>query len=677
MARDSKGRFTAGIEISVIDSTLGPLRRIANSFKGIEGAGKKASRAFDVGNLDTLGREAIGLIEKPIKKFSDFQKTMSEVRAKTFKGDITAGAQAEFTELTEAARQLGASTSFSASEAAGGMVNLATAGFTAQEQLASMAGVLDLAKAGNESIANSGEIGANVLRGFGLEAAEMGRVGDVMVNTFTSSATTLADLGESMKMVSKNARDAGLSIEVTTAAIGVLGDVGIKGTMAGTALRATLLRLQAPDKKAKSALDFLGLNTKDKAGNLRPFAELMTDMNKAMDRKFGAGKGGTRRASLMKTVFGEEAITGASTLMEAAGSGKLQKLIAANEAADGIANKIALDMGNNAAGAAAELDSAFEELQLTVGEELTPAFTDILKGTKDVTMDIAAWAKENPELTRTLGALAVALGVVATATKAVTFALMMNPIVAIITGIATAAYLIYEYWGPISEFFTGLWDSVTETFRGAMEGILDELGVVGEGIRSARASVLDLGGAEDAGSEAAVVDRALAAGLGEDDLDTSLTGRGGTGDRSGDLGAAGWGINFNDQAANKNEKEGLDQLEAWAGVGAYEQYGPAQVTPAEVAAKKALDEADFAAAMSGMEQRNLGALDRPTSTGKALMGPAQGKPLMAANDAPAWDPRTGGKSEMVITVKGDPTVVKTEVRETDPNFGMRMNAGGQ
>lgn len=700
MARDSAGRFTAGIEIAVVDRTLAPLRRIVKGFDDVAKAGqrardskgrfigggggggadrasKQAAKWFDIGNLETLGREATAIIDAPIRKFTDFQKTMSEVRAKTFKGNLTGDAPAEFAELTAAARELGATTSFSASEAAGGMVNLATAGFTAKEQLASMAGVLDLAKAGNESIAESGEIGANVLRGFGLEAAEMGRVGDVLVNSFTSTNTTLVDLGETMKMVSTVAKNAGVSLETTAAAAGVLGDVGIKGSMAGTTLRAMLLRFQAPDRKGKSALAFLGINPKDKAGNLRPFEDMLAEIDKAMDRKFGEGKGGNRRAAVMKALFGEEPAAGAAALVDAAGSGKLQKLIAANNDAKGVSHKVALDMGDNTAGAAAELDSALEELQLTLGETLIPAFTDLLKWTQGVAIEFAAWAKENPELTRALGALAAALAVVATVTRVVTIAMMTNPIVAIVTGIALAAYLLYEHWEPVKaffeenwkaitvavglfmpfllpiigaaklvidnwepirDFFTGLWDGVTSSFKTAMDWILKQIEWVGEAVEAFQVSVMSEEDAaayaaqKAANSEAANASSALFA----DDLDTagSLTKRGGLGD----VGGAAW----QDMNAANNTNYAVDQLANVLTVP--EQYGPAAPSMSEW---QALADA------------------RPM--GPAMLGEAQ-----AGDESRIFD------GKLMITVNSEGQVTKTSMRsEGDPNFAVRMNAGGQ
>lgn len=532
MGRDAKGRFTAGIEVAVIDRSTAPLRAITNNFRTLEMAGKKASKAFDLSakikqsadNLKDFSDEIGDLAKKPVEKFMDFEKQMSKVRAATFNGDQSAEAKRGFEELSATARKLGADTQFSGMQAAEGMEILATQGFNAAQQMAAMPGILNVAAASTESIATSSEIATAAMNQFGLKAGDMGRIGDVLIKTANSSSTGLVDIGEAMKYTGTEAAKAGVSLEKTTAMIGVLGDAGVKGSMAGTALRAMLSGFQAPSKQGKSALQFLGINTKDKAGNLRPIEELLADMDRAMDKKFGAGKGGNRRAALLKAIFGEEAKSAAGILLDKAGGGELQKAIAANMDAQGTASAVAADVSNNAAGAAAELDSALEELQLTIGEKVIPAVVDLLKGSKEVITDITTWASAHPELVKGLtltagalsligmvcvpvargvgalvtiwGGLTYAMGLASTAgqmltggtglfktlaldiglmktglvsaLRAITAAAMANPIIAIITGIAVAAYLIYENWDTLKAWWLSLWDKLPGPVQSAI-----------------------------------------------------------------------------------------------------------------------------------------------------------------------------------------------------------------
>lgn len=681
-------KFNAGIEISIIDRSSVSLRAIKGGMEGIERAGSKASKAFELAaNLkhaaDGVKSFTVGItsaIKGPIDKFTDFEEIMSSVRANTFNGEVTAKTQAEFKALSETARKLGADTKYSGKEAAEGMVLLATSGFTAQQQMDAMPGVLNLAASANESIADAAGISAKAMAQFGLEATDMGRIGDVIAKTAQSSQTGLLDLGEALAYAGSSARDAGVDIEQTTALLGVLGDVGVKGSAAGTTLRSIFSSLQAPSKKGKSALAFLGINTKDKAGNMRPIEQLLAEMDKAMDKKFGKGKNGARRSALLKGLFDEANAANAGLLIAGAGSGKVTSKISDNRAAAGTAAKVAADMSNNTAGAAKELDSALEELQLTIGEVLIPTVVDLLKWSKEITVGVTAWAKENPELVQGLSAMAGGIAIVGgglwamttavsagatamgfyrgvmegtnttgkilTATnKAITagvklmnIAFASTPITLIIAGIAAGALLIYEYWEPISGFFTGLWDSVTAGFKSAMDWILTQINWVGEKIEMFKVSILTPEqAAVYAAEKAATVEASARAatndqygGLFSDDLDrqdpNSITSKkAGNGD-------------FYAKSAEQN-----------AGI------ATSEIKSAMAGWK---DDSDFA--------------ELQDKLGKFYEDSANGKPLMPA-DAAAGRIFNGN---LMITVNADGSVTKTELKQQgDPNFEVRVNRG--
>lgn len=488
MARGSK--YTAEIDITVEDLTVKALNAIIARLDKIGPAGKKAAAAFDMGNLDTLGKAAEGFIEKPLKKFADFEAQMDSVTAATF--DLTkaldsSGVEAmngKVAELSATARKLGADTKYSATEAAAGMDILAK-NFSgadmekAEAVIDAMPGVLDTAAATKESIELAADVSSATMNQFGLAAKDFGMIGDVLVKTANSSATGLADLGEALKYSGGTAHAANVDLETTLGMLGALGNAGKKGSVAGTGLASVLGNVQSGAKKQKSALAALGINIADKNGNLKPFVELLADLQKAADKKFGEGKGGVRRDRWLQGLVGmgndKETL---AILMKQAGTGELQTLIQANKDAEGTAKLVATAMSDNMAGAAGELDSALEELQLTMGETLGPIATDTLKWAKEAATDFAAWTKEHPDLTRALLSLTAALGVVVTGIKGVTFASeVMNtvsqamkghPIIAIVTGVALAAGLIYENWGPIKEFFGGIWDWIVDAIEPVM-----------------------------------------------------------------------------------------------------------------------------------------------------------------------------------------------------------------
>ena len=161
-------------------------------------------------------------------------------------GAIGAMTEKQMAGLTARARELGRDTKFTAVEVGQGMEYLTMAGFNARQTVQAIGGVLDVAAAAGTDLGRTSDIVSNVLTGFDLTADQADRVGDVLTKTFTSSNTTLESPGETMKYVAPVAKSAGASIELMAAMVGVLGDAGIQGSMAGTTLRNTFLCAAPP-----------------------------------------------------------------------------------------------------------------------------------------------------------------------------------------------------------------------------------------------------------------------------------------------------------------------------------------------------------------------------------------------------------------------------------------------
>ena len=319
-ARGADGRFVAGIELGLEDRLSGPLAKLAAKFEPwrkrvtsvwdpLTKASKTAEKAFAkaanmkqaADGIKGFSSDVSGLIEKPIKTFMGFEKQMSSVKSALFADEDTAESRKAMEEVAKTARKLGAETQFSATQAAEGMdilaKNFKDGPQKAQEVMAAMPGILDVAAAGTVSIAEASDVASAAMNQFGLQAKDMNRIGDVLVKTANSSATGISDIGEALKNSGVAAAGAGISLEKTTALIGALGNAGVKGGEAGTALRAMILKLQAPTAKGKSALKFLGIDPKDKAGNLKPIEDILAEIDKKADAKFGADKNGNRRGA--------------------------------------------------------------------------------------------------------------------------------------------------------------------------------------------------------------------------------------------------------------------------------------------------------------------------------------------------------------------------------------------
>lgn len=384
-----------------------------------ERAKETAGKLRGAGMGMTLGAAATGYAAGSfLSPAVGFDTDMSRVMALTRmdKND------SRFTDLREQAKKLGAETAFSSSDAAQGQAFLAMAGFTPEAIQAALPGVLDTAIAGGAlsgdiSLSETADIGASVLKQFGLQATDMGRVGDVLAGTFTRSSTNLRALGETMKYAGPVASALGISLEEASAMAGVLANNGLRGSDAGTAMRASLTRLSAPTGAAAKALKELGVSVADSRGKLRPVEQILGDLYKAT-KKFGD----TDQISFFKDIAGEEAMVGLQTLVKSVGSGDLQKLITELKKAQGESAATAKKMSDNLGGDLSNLSSAWEGLQIQISDTVKGPLRSLVQWLDETISRVTVWVKANPQLAQTLllvggGALALtaALGAVSLA----------------------------------------------------------------------------------------------------------------------------------------------------------------------------------------------------------------------------------------------------------------------
>ena len=309
----------------------------------------------------TKGIAAIGigkLFSEAVKTGMDFEAQMSRVKA------ISGATGEEFAKLKEQAKQLGADTAFSATEAAEGMENLASAGFSTSEIIAAMPGMLDLAASSGEDLANSADIAASTLRGFGLEASSAGHVADVLAKNAAATNAAVADTGEAMKYVAPVAKSMGIEFEETAAAIGIMADAGIKGSQAGTTLRGALSRIAKPTKAMQETMDSLGLSFYDSNGKMKSLA----DITEMLETKM-SGLTDEQKNQALVTLFGQESLSGMMALMDR-GSGEVRKLTDEYKNCDGSAKDMAKTMQDNLSGAVEEFGGSVESLGIEIFENI-------------------------------------------------------------------------------------------------------------------------------------------------------------------------------------------------------------------------------------------------------------------------------------------------------------------
>ncbi|EET3916905.1 phage tail tape measure protein [Escherichia coli] len=484
------------------------LERERQALARVTRARERYSRAQETaGKLKTGGALAIGAAAaggyaagRFLQPAIGFGKEMSRVQALT---RIDKNSP-QFKALREQALKLGSETPFTASDAASGQSFLAMAGFTPQAIQAALPGVLNMALAGGVELGETADIGSNILTQFNLTADQMDRVGDTLTAAFTRTNTDLRALGETMKYTGPVAAKLGISLEEAAAMAGMLASNGLRGSDAGTAMRASLSRLASPPKAAADALKDLGVSVADARGKMRPMEDVLLDLYKAT-QKYGQ----VDQVSFFKDIAGEEAFVGLQTLVAAAGSGELQKLTRELQGARGEVDRVAKVMADNLDGDLKNLDSAWEGLRIRISDLVDGPLRSVTQWLTRVLEKITSLAQAHPVLTRqlliaggallamtaTIRSLSLVIGVLygKLATLRLGFDILtrsmnvvrvlpalwgmltgsvsllggaigalFSPVGLIVAALAGAAVLIWKYWDPIRAFFAGVFSGIME-----------------------------------------------------------------------------------------------------------------------------------------------------------------------------------------------------------------------
>jgi len=302
-----------------------------------------------------------------VSEIANFTQQISKVEALTGLDKTSE----KLAEINSSARELGANTQFSATEAASGFAFLAQAGFDANESLASARNFLDLAAAGSIDLATSMDLASNIMSGFNLEAEQSARVSDSISATAASANTNVLQLAEALKKVAPVSASLGQSIEATSAAIGILGNAGIQGEAAGTALRNIMLRLVNPSSEVRKGLEALGIEFDQVNPAVRSITEIFDTFADAQERV--ADK--TIFAASASNIFGLRAVASGNALTSQAGA--LRELTGEIEKADGTARRIATIQVDNLSGDFKTLKSRVADLRLELGEL---GLTNFLRG---------------------------------------------------------------------------------------------------------------------------------------------------------------------------------------------------------------------------------------------------------------------------------------------------------
>lgn len=399
--------FNVFATLSLVDMLSGPLDRIKRAMKGVDlttaGLGTRMGNlALAMAPAALAAGALLGVFGACVGVAAGFEDQMAKV------GAVSRASSEEMAALEKAARDLGATTQFTAVQVGQAEQYLAMAGFSAKENIAALPGVLNLAAATATDLGRAADISSDILSAFGMQAEEMTRVADTLALTCATANVNMELLGDTMKYVAPVARMAGLSLEETAAMAGLLGNVGIKGSQAGTTLKAMLNKMAAPTKEAQELFQKLGVTVKDSAGNLRSPVAVLGEMAEGLKTM-----GTAEQIAAMKMIVGEEAIAGFSELIKQEGIGAIAEYARQLEAGGGSAAEMAARMNDTLAGSLRGMGSAWESLQITIGKLFLPvvrAVVDALTGLLRL-LDKAAQSKVGAAVLKMAAALAT--GVVA------------------------------------------------------------------------------------------------------------------------------------------------------------------------------------------------------------------------------------------------------------------------
>ncbi len=472
--------------------------KLENAGNTIAGAGKKM-----MGVTTVIG----GLGTAAVKTAADFDTSMSRVAA------VSGATGRDLETLRDKAREMGAKTKYSASEAAEAMNFMAMAGWKTGDMLSGIDGIMNLAAASGGDLAATSDIVTDALTAFGLTAKDSGHFADILAAASSNANTNVGMMGETFKYCAPVAGALGFSAEDTAEAIGLMANAGIKSSQAGTSLRSIMNNLTGDIKLSGAALGDVTVATTNADGSMRGLSDILADCRGAFSKLSESEK-----ANAAESLVGKNAMSGFLALMNAAPA-DIAKLAGAIDNCDGASAKMADTMQDNLAGQLTILKSQLQELAIAFGEILMPAIRNIVshvqafidrlngmdEGTKQAVVKIALLVAAIGPLLIIIGTIiskvgtamkafsSLAQGIMTLSAKVGGMSGLMGklgaaiggisaPVVAVVAVVGTLAAAFVHLWNTnegFREAIIGTWNRIKETVSGFCQGIAGRLNALG------------------------------------------------------------------------------------------------------------------------------------------------------------------------------------------------------
>lgn len=462
-------------------TTSDKLTGLGNAFTG---AGKVLTKNLTV--------PLVGLGTVAVNTTATFDSSMSKVQA------ISGAVGDDFDRLREKAKEMGAKTKFSASEAADAFTYMAMAGWKTEDMLEGIDGIMSLAAASGEDLALTSDIVTDALTAFGLQAKDSAHFADVLAAASNSANTNVSMLGESFKYVAPVAGALGYTAEDTSIALGLMANSGIKASQAGTALRTVLTNLANPTDDMAGAMEILNVSLTDSRGNMKSLREIMEDLKRGFSTLSEA-----ESAQVAAMLAGKEGMSGLLAIVNSS-EADFNKLAKAIDNADGTAENMANTMLDNLSGQLTILKSSLEGAAIAFGDLLMPLIRDLVEllqkavnwvnnltdGQKETIVRIAEVVavvgpallilgkvvKMVTSIIEIVGKVRKAISVLVKGLKALWALMSANPITLIIAAIAALVAGFIYLWNnceSFRQFWIDLWEGIKKIFKDVIDWIVN------------------------------------------------------------------------------------------------------------------------------------------------------------------------------------------------------------
>lgn len=419
---------------------------VAGALGSIGAAAETAGRALTLGVTAPLMTAAGAAIQTGMQ----FDASMSNVYGLMSSLNLS---QAQMDALRDTAREMGATTKFSASEAADAMGYMALAGWDDAQVIAGIPGVLNLAAAANMDLAKASDIVTDTMTPFGMAAKRAGEAADVFAYAQANSNTTVEALGEAMKYAAPTADAFGMTLQDTAAAMGVLANAGIKGSQGGTTLNAMLRDMKNNAKNGAIAIGKTKVALTNADGSYRSYAAIIRDIDKATSSMTAS-----QRDAALGAIFGDESLKGILATLKQ-GPDALDAMTEGMYACGGAAEDMAATMGDNLKGDLAILESGAQDMAIALSDWLMPAARGVVQGITDMIGKFNALDDGTKNTIFRIGAMAAAAGpLLLNGGKVLTLLSGVNPLV---VGLGAAAVLAYTHSDALQGMVAKLGDGVT------------------------------------------------------------------------------------------------------------------------------------------------------------------------------------------------------------------------